>query len=481
MNRPGWTTGNSLVIIITGSGERTAEAYNGDQAGAPLLHVEYMGPSSGNQPPVVQAGPDQAITLPDVAVLDGTVSDDGLPDGVLTSTWSLLNGSGVVTFTNASAVDTTVSFSSPGTYVLRLEADDGDRAASDEVTITVNPQTPVNTPPTVSIGTPSDGANFDQGEVIGFAGSASDGEDGDLTASLIWSSSVDGLIGTGGTFSRSDLSVGVHAITARVTDSEGSSGTDQITLIVHEVYTGPVVTIGTPSDGASFNEGETISFTGSASDGEDGDLTASLIWSSSLDGLIGTGGTFGRSDLSVGVHAITATVTDSEGLTAADQIVLTVGSSVTTLEVRVAASSDDAEERSSGGVNLTSSDLELVYDGSDQTVGIRFNGVTIPQGASIRNAYVQFQVDEFELRCDVADDRGGGYRQRRDVHVSGPKHLVAATHRGGDGLASRSLGDDRSIGSRSANAGYQLNRPGDCEPSRLDHGQLAGNHHHGEW
>ena len=341
--------------------------------------------------------------------------------------------------------------------------------------------TPGNEAPVVTISAPSDGANFDQGEVIGFAGSASDGEDGDLTASLIWSSSLDGPIGTGGTFSRSDLSVGVHAITATVTDSEGSSGTDQITLIVHEVYTGPVVTIGTPSDGASFNEGETISFAGSASDGEDGDLTAGLTWSSSLDGLIGTGGTFSRSDLSVGVHAITATVTDSEGLTAVDQIVLTVGSSVTTLEVRVAASSDDAEETASGRMSLTSSDLELVYDGSDQTVGIRFNGVTIPQGASIRSAYVQFQVDEFELRCDVADDRGGGYRQRRDVHVSGPKHLVAATHRGGDGLASRSLGDDRSIGSRSANAGYQLNRPGDCEPSRLDHGQLAGNHHHGEW
>jgi hypothetical protein len=45
-------------------------------------------------------------------------------------------------------------------------------------------------------------------------------------------------------------------------------------------------------------------------------------------------------------------------------------------------------------VNLTSSDLELVRANSDQTVGMRFNAVGIPQGAVVANAYIQFQVDE---------------------------------------------------------------------------------------
>jgi hypothetical protein len=67
-----------------------------------------------------------------------------------------------------------------------------------------------------------------------------------------------------------------------------------------------------------------ITFTGSASDAEDGDLTAGLSWVSSLDGAIGTGGSFSRSDLSVGGHTITATVTDSGGLAASEQITLTV-------------------------------------------------------------------------------------------------------------------------------------------------------------
>ena len=65
-----------------------------------------------------------------------------------------------------------------------------------------------------------------------------------------------------------------------------------------------------------------------------------------------------------------------------------------TISVRVAAGNDDAEERSNGSVKLTSSDLELVYDKSDQTVGMRFNTVEIPGGATIVNASIQFQVDE---------------------------------------------------------------------------------------
>jgi hypothetical protein len=69
-------------------------------------------------------------------------------------------------------------------------------------------------------------------------------------------------------------------------------------------------------------------------------------------------------------------------------------SALVSLDVRVSASADDAEQAASGSVDLTSSDLELVLDGSNQTVGLRFNGLTIPPGATITQAYVQFQVDE---------------------------------------------------------------------------------------
>lgn len=41
VTRAGWVTGNAIVFIIEGSGNRIARAYQGDPAKAPLLHVEY--------------------------------------------------------------------------------------------------------------------------------------------------------------------------------------------------------------------------------------------------------------------------------------------------------------------------------------------------------------------------------------------------------------------------------------------------------
>jgi hypothetical protein len=102
----------------------------------------------------------------------------------------------------------------------------------------------------------------------------------------------------------------------------------------------------------------------------------------------------------LGTYVLRLTAEDGE-FTSGDEVTMIViepGTEIITLEIKVAASSDDAEEKPSGSMSLTSSDLELVSDGSDQTIGMRFNGVTIPQGASIANAYIQFQVDETSLQ-----------------------------------------------------------------------------------
>ena len=65
-----------------------------------------------------------------------------------------------------------------------------------------------------------------------------------------------------------------------------------------------------------------------------------------------------------------------------------------TVAVRISSSADDADEAYDRDMYLDSSDLELVYDGSNQTIGLRFQGVQIPQGATITDAYVEFETDE---------------------------------------------------------------------------------------
>ena len=66
--------------------------------------------------------------------LAGSVTDDGLPSGQLTTTWSLVSGpaSAAVPFEDASALATKATFSAAGTYVLRLTASDGDLVTFDE-------------------------------------------------------------------------------------------------------------------------------------------------------------------------------------------------------------------------------------------------------------------------------------------------------------------------------------------------------------
>ena len=67
---------------------------------------------------------------------------------------------------------------------------------------------------------------------------------------------------------------------------------------------------------------------------------------------------------------------------------------ILTQNIAVSTSSDDAEQQAGDFFALTSSDLELVVERASQKVGIRFNGVDIPQGIQVVNAYIQFKVDE---------------------------------------------------------------------------------------
>jgi hypothetical protein len=90
---------------------------------------------------------------------------------------------------------------------------------------------PINQPPTVSIASPNDGDSFESNTIITFQGTADDPEDGDITSSLVWTSDIDGQIGTGG---RVDaiLSEGQHTVSAQATDSGGRAGGHTISVTV---------------------------------------------------------------------------------------------------------------------------------------------------------------------------------------------------------------------------------------------------------
>jgi hypothetical protein len=162
----------------------------------------------------------------------------------------------------------------------------------------------------------------------------------------------------------------------------------------------------------SDNSGsESVTLDGSASSDSDGSII-SYVWTE--DGVeIATGAT-PTVALAVGVHTITLTVTDDDGATGSDEVVITVSppAASATLTFQVAAAADDVNE---DGSAFTPAD-PLIWIGtgasaSDSYTGLRFTGVAIPPGATIAAAYVEFHNPQpawitvgLELAAEAADD-----------------------------------------------------------------------------
>jgi chitodextrinase len=179
-----------------------------------------------------------------------------------------------------------------------------------------------NSAPSVTISSPANASSYASGAAVTFTGSANDAQDGLLTSALAWTSNIDGSIGLGGSFTKV-LSPGSHTIKATVVDNGGMTTVKQVSVTVTSSNTAPSVTISSPASGANYASGTAVSFSGSASDAQDGSLTAALAWTSSIDGAIGSGASFTKV-LTAGSHTIKATATDNGGLSTVKQITVTV-------------------------------------------------------------------------------------------------------------------------------------------------------------
>ena len=265
----------------------------------------------GNQAPVVNAGPDQTITLPAVANLVGTASDDGLPNppGVLTTTWSIASGPGSVMFGNVHALSTTATFSIAGSYVLRLTASDGALSTSSTLTITVNnvvgagPQLAPIPDRTIALGT-----RFQQ---LLQATSANANET--LTFALPTAPA-------GAALSPPPLidwtpiasQVGPNTFTAKVTDSQGRTATASFNVTVTHVNQPPQLA---PQADETVRIGTTFTRTLKATDPDAGD-TMSFGLVAGPPGMVLNGATltWATGSIAVGDYTVTIKVTDSGGL-----------------------------------------------------------------------------------------------------------------------------------------------------------------------
>jgi mono/diheme cytochrome c family protein len=199
-------------------------------------------PPAGNQPPVADAGPDQAVQTGGGVMLDGNGSSD--PDGdALTYGWTLDAPVGSAA-TLAAADTATPSFTTDvdGDYVGTLVVNDGQvDSAPDTVTVTASSTPPANRPPVADAG--ADQA-VETGNVVTLDGSGSSDPDGDA---LGYGWTLDAPIGSAATLAGADTATpsftadvdGDYVATLVVNDGSLDSDPDSLTVTAATTPSGP--------------------------------------------------------------------------------------------------------------------------------------------------------------------------------------------------------------------------------------------------
>ena len=181
---------------------------------------------------ILIAGPTVSITNPadgsvfdsgSEIVLEGTATDSQGGDLTSSLSWvsSIQPGSfGGGTFSTNLLIDRI--------HVMTASVTDASgNTGRNSITVTVS-----NTPPSVTITNPLDGATFASGATIDFDATAIDSEDGDISSSLVWTSNLYPGVSIPGPSHSLNLIDGVHEITATVTDSLENTASDSIAITI---------------------------------------------------------------------------------------------------------------------------------------------------------------------------------------------------------------------------------------------------------
>ncbi len=221
--------------LIAGSYSFRLTVTDNDGAGA-YDDVSLTVDSAFNQAPIVDAGPSQIITLPDNTVtLSGTASDvDG---NIATYLWTQQSGPGNATLTGIDGPSLEASDLIAGSYSFRLTVTDNEGAAAyDEVSVIVDPvdQDPAQNQAPMAHAGPSQTITLPDNTVT-LNGTASDA-DGNIDSYLWTQQSGPGnatLTGIDGpSLEASDLIAGSYSFRLTVTDDDGGSAYDEVSVTV---------------------------------------------------------------------------------------------------------------------------------------------------------------------------------------------------------------------------------------------------------
>lgn len=323
--REGWQEGNSLAIMLTGTGTRTAESYDGDASAAPLLHVEYSTDPGEAEIPVAVLDDNIEAGIDEIVHLDGSLSYS--PDGrKLNYHWELTGSpeGSAASISNSNIVNPTITPDLFGEYEISFWVDNG-VYQSETISMTVSA---INHQPVANAGN-------DQQQVVGslirLNGSRSDDADSDpLVYTWSLTEKPDGSVAeisnpaiVNPTFT-ADFA-GTYRISLVVSDGYENSETDEVVITV-STNEPPVADAGADQ---SVVAGSNVSLNGNgSSDPEDESL--SFAWTL-ISSPTGSSAALSNDDDNKptlhtdlpGEYIVELTVSDGINNSAPDQVVVT--------------------------------------------------------------------------------------------------------------------------------------------------------------
>ncbi|MFC1925706.1 PKD domain-containing protein [Chloroflexota bacterium] len=252
------------------------------------------------QSPVADAGTDKVAKDGSSVTLDasGSIDSDGT---IVAYKWT----EGATVLNNSSSFSQVFAI---GEHTITLEVTDDDGlTGTDTVLVKVNPKQP----PVADAG---GNQNVKDGTAASLNASGSYDTDGTIV-SYKWSE--------GGTVLSNSISfnkvfaLGDHTLTLEITDDDGLTGTDTV-LIKVQPNQSPVAEAGANQ---TVKEGSKVTLDGSGSSDTDGTIASYKWWEGAI--LLSNNLSFDRA-FAIGIHTVTLEVTDEDGATGTDTVLITV-------------------------------------------------------------------------------------------------------------------------------------------------------------
>lgn len=318
-----WTPSvGSHSLIVT----PYSAANGGGTAGAPVtLNFSVVNEVPAGSP-VANAGTDKAVVLPSSSVvLTGSGSDSG--GAIASYKWEQVGGPTIATIASASTASPTVSDLAHGSYRFRLTVtDNSGLQAFDDAVVTV----------TAPGGAPVVNAGVDKTVMLPASSVTLNGTGTDPSNQIyayLWTqlsgpSNATRVGESSLNLTASNLIAGTYVFRLRVYSETGLIGADDATVTVSAATGLPVANAG--PDSSITLPVSSVTLNGSGSDA--GGAISAYLWSqvsgpgsASLSGA--NTATLAASSLVQGSYVFRLTVTDNSGLTASDDVVVTVAAS----------------------------------------------------------------------------------------------------------------------------------------------------------